>query len=126
MNRKPRRRKKPRRRCPAHDCELVSSDTRWGVRLSCPEPECTVACWMGSTSTPADDETRAARMKAHTAFDALWRSGTRGDGRRRSNLYAELAEYLELPPRQTHIGMFDRAMCQRVIEFARMKASSDG
>ncbi len=61
--------------CPEHNCLLESHKTQFGVRFQCPMAGCTVACWDGSTSTPADYETRQARIAAHDPFDYLWKSG---------------------------------------------------
>lgn len=102
--------------CPKHRTVMVPASTRYGLRFSCPSPGCDVVGWDSPTSTPADAETRAARNKAHDAFDPLWR----GRGARvRSKLYRKLSEFLCIPLKQTHIGMFDKEICEKVIEFAR-------
>lgn len=58
----------------------------------------------------ADATLRRAKMAAHQALDPLWK-GTR----RRSAVYKWLARELGIPASECHIGMFDVAMCQRVI-----------
>lgn len=100
--------------CPIHSIALAEKPTRFGIRYSCPREGCTVACWSGDTSTPADAETRAVRIQAHGAFDAPWKSGKV----RRTALYRRLSEYLGVPVEKTHIGMFDRETCLKVLEFA--------
>jgi hypothetical protein len=117
QGKKPRRKKGKRapRICPAHATTLVGASTQYGRRYSCPHPSCTVVQWAGSTSTPADAATRAARIKAHDAFDSLWHPERPGS---RSKAYAAMAVALELPPPKCHIGMFDIEQCERVIEFA--------
>lgn len=49
-------------------------------------------------------------MRAHTAFDRLWKGG--GD---RSAAYAWLAGALGISKNECHIGMFDVDMCKRVV-----------
>jgi hypothetical protein len=46
--------------CPLHG-QMSSAMTQWGLRWQCSAPGCTVACWDGSTSSPADNETRKLR-----------------------------------------------------------------
>jgi len=69
--------------------------------------------------TLADAETRAARMKAHDAFDPLWRRRMRATQcskpQAREAAYAWLSRALGLPLDRTHIALFDRAMCDRVV-----------
>lgn len=60
----------------------------------------------------ANAELRRWKMAAHAAFDPLWKRGLL----RRNAAYAWLAEQMGLPVEKTHIGMFDVAQCQRVIE----------
>ena len=59
----------------------------------------------------ANKELRAAKMKAHAAFDPIWKHG--GD---RRGAYAWLAEQLGIESKACHIGMFDVPMCERVVE----------
>lgn len=63
----------------------------------------------------ANAELRQWKMKAHTAFDQLWKIPPRLLGNR-SNAYAWLAERLRIEPKHCHIGMFDVATCKRVVE----------
>lgn len=93
--------------------ELVSQQTKYGVRYACPILNCTVVCWDNSTSTPADYETRKARMLTHKVFDEVWKSGIMT----RKEAYRRLAKYLELPKRQAHIGCFTLHQCNCAIDF---------
>lgn len=62
----------------------------------------------------ANAELRRWKIAAHNAFDPLWKFGPfRG---RRNIAYAWLAEQMGLPKEKTHIGMFDVAECQQVIQ----------
>ena len=68
-----------------------------------------------ATSTPADYETRQARYLAHFVFDSLWQSGMVP----KSRLYKRLSEYMGLPQREAHIGMFNRDQCQKVMALCK-------
>ena len=101
--------------CPKHHTTLVPEETPRGTRFKCTEIGCTVICWDGPTSTPADATTRRARKEAHKAFDALWQGAGRG-GRRRA--YAWLRKALGIPEAKCHMGMFDETTCDKVIGLA--------
>jgi hypothetical protein len=68
----------------------------------------------------ADKALREAKMRAHAAFDPLWRERMRrdgmGKGRARAKAYAWLAKELNVPAEHCHIGMFDVALCCRVVD----------
>lgn len=113
-------RKMLKRTCPEHGTPLVHSRTRYGGRWGCMEPGCTVCCWDGSTSTPADQETRTLRNECHRRFDPLWRDdngpfGSGKRGHRRARAYAWLAKAMGLEGHMTHIGYFDAAQCRKVL-----------
>lgn len=59
----------------------------------------------------ANAELRAAKSKAHEAFDPIWHEGFMNRG----EAYAWLAEQLNIPKSQCHIGMMDVDDCMRVI-----------
>jgi len=99
--------------CPTHNCGMVARQTQYGVRWQCRIPGCTVVCWDGSTSTPADAETRTARHAAHDAFDSLYRG--RSAPWTRKEAYQWLACVLGKPQEQAHIGMCNQAECERII-----------
>jgi len=107
-----------KRVCPVHRGRLIGSKTKYGLRYACPEPDCSVVCWSGSTSTAADLPTREARQRAHAQFDFLWQSGRY----KRNVVYQLLSEYMQLSRKQTHIGMFDIEQCQRVLEFCQQQS----
>jgi hypothetical protein len=68
----------------------------------------------------ANAELRAAKMKAHAAFDPLWK--TKMDREKCSKSHARksgyrwLAKQLAIPYKQCHIGMFDVEQCLHVVE----------
>jgi len=68
--------------------------------------------WHAPLGRLANGELRAWKIKAHAAFDPLWRSGLMT----RTEAYDKLAEILNIPRGRAHIGMFDPAQCRRVVE----------
>ena len=102
--------------CPEHNIGLISKATRYGRRYYCPVDGCTVVWWGGRNTTPADEATRNARQAAHLIFDALWHGN---DNKERQRLYRKLASYLDRNVAETHIGLFDVATCEKVLEFAK-------
>lgn len=81
----------------------------------CPQGCAYVGCHAG-TQTPlgvmATEGTRRARIRAHDAFDAIWKDGHMT----RSRAYEELAQRLGIPWAQCHIAQFDENQCARAIE----------
>jgi hypothetical protein len=63
----------------------------------------------------ANAELRAAKSAAHAVFDPLWKSGELP----RKQAYFELAQKLGIDMKKCHIGMFDVAMCKKVIEILK-------
>lgn len=111
-----------RRKCPKHGTTLTGKRTKltgkrtnYGVRYQCPTPSCTVACWSGSTSTPADHKTRQARIEAHNQFDKLWKHTETP----RRGVYRRLSRYMGLTRKETHIGMFSFEQCMLVLKFVK-------
>ena len=102
--------------CPDHNCDLRYSKTKYGIRWACPHPGCTVVCWGGKTSTPANQELRTLRNYCHSLFDPIWKTSRSIS---RTKLYNRLAEYMNIPTEKAHIGMFDKEQCNKVIEFVR-------
>lgn len=96
--------------CPTHG-PLYPRNTRYGVRWQC--EHCSVACWSGGTSTPADDTTRALRHQCHEAFDPLWQTQRRWETR--ADAYRWLRQVMGVPKRDAHIGCFDAAQCRALL-----------
>ena len=63
----------------------------------------------------ANAELRKAKSEAHAMFDSIWRDKYM----KRGSAYAWLADMLEIDPKDCHIGMFDVAMCNRVVEVSQ-------
>lgn len=100
--------------CPAHGDTMTATETRYGPRHAYTVDGCSVVCWDGRTSTPADAETRQLRHKCHEAFDPLWKEKRRFRNRWRA--YKWLIAVMGTRPERTHIGMFDRQQCMRLLE----------
>lgn len=99
------------------DSAEVYHGRSYGMIYLCRKCDAYVGCH-GRGDTPkgrlANAELRRWKIAAHNAFDPLWRFGPfRGQ---RNNAYAWLAEQMGLPKEKTHIGMFDVAECQQVIQ----------
>ena len=61
---------------------------------------------------PATKETKEARIRAHEAFDKLWKGG----GMTRKEAYAWLAKTIGAT---VHMGSADTALCEKVIKAVR-------
>lgn len=68
----------------------------------------------------ANAELRYWRRLAHAAFDPLWQHGK--FYKQRNSAYAWLAEKMDLPKEETHIGMFGIESCKRVISILGLEA----
>ena len=68
---------------------------------------------------PRTKELQGWRVKAHAAFDTLWK-GERNRIRRHT-AYAWLRRVMVLPPEQAHISKFDIEQCQKVIRLVDEK-----
>lgn len=71
--------------------------------------------------TLADGKLRRLRGEAHRLFDELWKPSD--DGFKtiyRHEAYNYLANYMQIPVDQCHIGMFDAGQCIQVIEFMKV------
>lgn len=102
-------------RCPFHGPTMSACLTRFGIRNQCRVHGCTVACWPGSTSTPADNETRDLRRQCHALFDPLWKPGPRRIFQSRGQAYAALKALMGTTNSRTHIGMFDANQCRKLL-----------
>ena len=65
----------------------------------------------------ANRELRQFKKAAHEAFDKLWKEKYIN----RDTAYEQLADYLGLPDRYTHIGMFGKETCAKVVLWATEK-----
>jgi len=104
-------------KCPVHKIEMSKTLTQYGYRYDCPELTCTMMCWGGQTSTPADKETRDLRIQAHALFDNLNMS----KGKR----YRWMQKQMGISPRKAHIGMFNAQQCKQLIGLIQENENTD-
>jgi len=67
---------------------------------------------------PANQETKNWRIKAHDAFDLLWKKDlmTKKSIMHRQKAYRWMQEAMEMTKDEAHIGNFDIEQCKRLIE----------
>lgn len=73
-----------------------------------------VGCHPNSTTALgrlANAELRAAKMRAHAAFDPIWKEGIKN----RKSAYGWLHAKLGIEKHLCHIGMFDVETCEKVV-----------
>ena len=99
--------------CRKHLTILQGKPTRYGRRYSC--PCCTVVWWGDARVTPADKETRDARMATHALLDPLWQEKPY----HREWLYKTIAQALGIPKKKAHIGLMNIKECLLVQAMAR-------
>jgi len=61
---------------------------------------------------PADAETRQARIRAHAAFDKLWKGGKMN----RHQAYKRLRVSMGIRKDECHIGKFTKEQCGLVVD----------
>ena len=78
-----------------------------------------VGCHPGSfvpLGYPCGEATRRARMAAHNAFDPLWKPA--GSPMNRHQAYKWLAEEMQIPREQCHIGMMTGDQARKAFNIA--------
>ena len=83
-----------------------------------PNCDAYVGCHPGTAiplGTLANKELRLWRNAAHRAFDPIWQKA----GVTRKAAYQHLANALHIDVNKCHIGMFNREMCEKVIEVSK-------
>ena len=95
----------------------------YGPVWQCEPCEAWVGCHKGGhqpLGRLANAALRAAKQRAHAAFDPLWQAKMRQDGcaknKARSKGYIWLAGQLGIAAQECHIGYFNEDMCARVVE----------
>lgn len=62
--------------------------------------------------TPANYELRELRKRTHHAIDGYWKRRHMS----RKQMYRLLSMFLDIEPEKTHVGMFDKQTCLKVIK----------
>jgi hypothetical protein len=68
-----------------------------------------------SLGKPAGEDTRRARLRAHSSFDRMWRHGTFT----RTEAYNWLAKAMGMEPGECHIGWMNEEQANRVTQLVR-------
>ena len=92
----------------------------YGLMRMCRDCDAYVGCHKGTDIAMgrlANKELRVAKKEAHSAFDALWKSGMMG----RKEAYAFLSEAMGIEKDRCHIGMFDTGQCREAARIAIKK-----
>ncbi|MGG6445723.1 zinc-finger-containing protein [Pseudobacillus badius] len=63
--------------------------------------------------TLANDELRRLRITCHSLIDPYWKYGKYS----RSEVYRRMSKAMNLPQEKTHIGMFNKEQCLKLISF---------
>ena len=103
--------------CPECGADMILKKGKYNKFYGCVQwPECTGSHGAHADGTPlgipANKETKAWRIKAHDAFDRLWKQ----DGMRRKKAYRKLAMSMGLAEEDCHIGRFNIEQCEEVIK----------
>lgn len=64
--------------------------------------------------TPADDETKLARIAAHDAFDRLWKPEL-GGRCSRNKAYRVMQDLMGMTCDEAHIGKFTKEQCEELV-----------
>ena len=86
----------------------------FGLLWRCAPCDAWVGCHAGGTRPKgrlADKALRDAKIRAHAAFDPIWKSGAMD----RSSAYGWLSEHVGVDKRDCHVGMFDIDQCSLVV-----------
>jgi hypothetical protein len=86
-----------------------------GLYWICRPCEAYVGCHKGTKDpmgSMAKPELRRMRMKAHAAFDVIWKTKRM----KRKDAYAMLAHDLGIPFHSCHIAYFDEEQCRKTVE----------
>jgi len=107
---------------PCPDCGkyMVLKTSKYGLFYGCstwPDCEGTHGAHPNGKplGVPADKATKLARIKAHEAFDLLWKNN---GPMKRGEAYAWMQRVLDLTADEAHIGRFDIPTCARVVKAA--------
>jgi ssDNA-binding Zn-finger/Zn-ribbon topoisomerase 1 len=104
--------------CPICGSKMRLKTSRFGLFYGCERwPACDATHGAHPTGEPlglpADAETKRWRIRAHEAFDKLWKGGEAT--MTRSGAYRWMIHTLALPASEAHIGRFSKEQCERLI-----------
>ena len=109
--------------CPECGNDMVLRQSKYGQFYGCTGwPRCDVKHSAHQKTgepmgIPANKETRQARIKAHNAFDELWKCGNwRKRNRKRKEAYVWMGKAMGLGTDANHIGRFTKEPCEKLIK----------
>lgn len=120
-----------------HSTEVYGPRHDYGHMYMCDHCGAYVGCHKGTTKplgTPANKELRMWRMRAHSAFDTVWKhrylrvkqtNPKYKKGMARGGRYKALAKLMGINGDDCHIGMFDIIQCKHVIEICNQGLLED-
>lgn len=103
--------------CAECGAPMTLRDSQYGRFYGCTRfPDCRGTHGAHQTTgqplgTPANKQTKRARIRAHAAFDVIWQQGYMPH----TAAYRWLRKQLGLQKAECHIGLFDIAKCERVV-----------
>lgn len=105
--------------CPSCGSNMTLKQSRFGLFYACTAfPKCRATHGAHPDGKPlgkpADATTRQWRVRAHEAFDELWKGSKKRMSRGRA--YAYLQEVMSMTPEEAHIGNFNEDQCVDLIE----------
>lgn len=104
--------------CPECGSDMTLRTSKYGLFYGCVTfPKCHASHGAHKETglplgTPADKETKQWRIKAHDAFDTLWKDGKM----KRTAAYQWMRTAMKLRKSEAHIGMFDIDKCKQLID----------
>jgi hypothetical protein len=90
--------------CPCCGGIATLSAGKYGVKAEC------CGLWSWGLKPLVDRDTHVARIKAHEAFDQIWKSGAM----HRSDAYARLAEAMGMTKDECHIALMTAEQARQV------------
>lgn len=108
--------------CPECGAPMTLRSSKFGLFYGCSQyPNCKATHGAHPDGkplgTPANAVVKQARIAAHKAFDQLW-SGPKAR-LTRDEAYLWLQSKMGLTSAQAHIGSFDQAQCDKLIQLVR-------
>lgn len=89
--------------------------TKWGWRWCCYKCDARVGCHRGTKKalgTLADKNLRYKRMLVHLKIDPFWQV----ERYTRTAVYESMSRFLGIDRKACHVGLFDEATCDKIIE----------
>lgn len=117
--------------CPECGADMVLKPSKYGLFYGCSTwPECNSTHSAHQATgepmgIPADKETKAWRMKAHDAFDKLWKGKNKLVASRRQ-AYMAMQEMMEMSAEDAHISRFNVEQCKKLIDKVELFRNAGG